>query len=86
MPTLSIEDWHKEVQKIRARGHVLCPLMLKPAGEHKPDVCRCDIEKVRSAYLETHGTCVEESDCLPRLAFPREASDETVSYYRRHSY
>lgn len=86
MPTPLLEEWHEEIQKIHARGQILCPLMLKPAGVHKPAVCRCDVEKTRSAYLETHGSCVEGSDCLPRLAFPREASDETVAYYRGHTY
>lgn len=86
MPTLSPEDWREEIQKIRARGHILCPLMLKPAGAHKPAACRCDIERTRLRYLETHGSCIEDDQCLPRIASPREASDETVSYYCGRSY
>lgn len=50
---IGIELWIIEIESLKKRGLVICPLMINKdnVGRFSPNPCACDVPKTRSTFL-----------------------------------
>ncbi len=69
--------WLTEINTLKKRGAVLCPLMMQEPFRFRPTLCLCDIPNTQALFLAESGIkCHDHTNCLPRIASPEEASSE----------
>lgn len=67
----TLAQWHAALERMRARGTAICPIMVREEGKHRPELCACDIPQIRAQFVQEHGDCcANETDCLPRTSIP----------------
>jgi hypothetical protein len=73
----SLVLWFTAIETLRAKGALICPLMLQEAGRYDPSLTPCDIPHTRETFLQSrNGPCHSSVRCLPRVHLPDQIGSE----------